>query len=232
MSLSYRALALLLRYPTDETRAALDEAVAVLQKDAALPHPVKRALARLGEEIGAGDLYEAQERYVWLFDRTRSLSLNLYEHIHGESRDRGQAMVALLELYRSKGLDLTANELPDHLPVFLEFLSTQPPAEAASLLGEASHVIAALGERLHKRGSAYRAAFGALLALAAHPADSEALAALLQEPEDDPADLEAMDRLWAETAVTFGPSDVGCPKAEALVQAMQTPAPARARASA
>src|SRR3989344_1915327 len=109
MSLSYRALALLLRYPTDETRAALDEAVAVLQKDAALPHPIKRALARLGEEVGAGDLYEAQERYVWLFDRTRSLSLNLYEHIHGESRDRGQAMVALLELYRSNGLDLSAN---------------------------------------------------------------------------------------------------------------------------
>jgi nitrate reductase delta subunit len=121
-------------------------------------------------------------------------------------------MVALLELYRSKGLELSANELPDHLPVFLEFLSTLPEAEADSLLGEAAHVLAALGERLHKRQSPYRAVFGALVALAADAADAEALAALLNEPDDNPDDLAAMDKLWAETAVTFGPSDVGCPR--------------------
>src|SRR5205823_11381964 len=122
-------------------------------------------------ELAADDLFDLQERYVWLFDRTRSLSLNLYEHVHGETRDRGPAMVALLELYRSQGLDLSANELPDFLPVFLEFLSTLPTARAASLLGEASHVLSALGERLHKRASPYRAVFGALSALAADPAD-------------------------------------------------------------
>lgn len=233
MSVSYRALGLLLRYPTEAIREAAPEALEVLRRDENLPDPIKRALSRLCDEICAGDVYDAQERYVWLFDRSRSLSLNLYEHIHGESRDRGEAMVALLELYRSKGLELTSNELPDHLPVFLEFLSTQPEDEAASLLGEASHVIAALGERLHRRGSAYRAALGALVALAAHPADEAALAALLQEPDDNPDDLEALDKLWEETAVTFGPSDVGCPKADALVQAMQSPPAARpARASA
>ncbi len=233
MTLSYRALALLLSYPTEATRALLPAASEELGDDARLPGPIRRALARLCEEIAAADLYEAQERYVWLFDRTRSLSLNLYEHVHGESRDRGQAMVALLELYRSKGLELSANELPDHLPVFLEFLSTLPEAEAASLLGEAAHVISALGERLHKRGSAYRAVFGALTALAGDPADAEALAALMNEPDDNPDDLEAMDKLWAETAVTFGPSDVGCPRAEALVNAMNAgPAPARRRPAA
>lgn len=233
MSLSYRALALLLSYPSPENRALLADASAVLGADTRLPSAVRRAIARLAEDLAAADLYEAQERYVWLFDRTRSLSLNLYEHVHGESRDRGQAMVALLELYRAKGLELSANELPDHLPVFLEFLSTLPDAEAASLLGEASHVLSALGERLHKRQSPYRAVFGALTALAADPADAQALAALMAEPDDNPDDLEAIDRLWAETAVSFGPSDVGCPKADALVKAMHTtPRPARPRAAA
>ena len=233
MSLSYRALALLLSYPTQATRALLPAAAEVLDADVRLPAAIRRALARLAEEIAAGDLYEAQERYVWLFDRTRSLSLNLYEHVHGESRDRGQAMVALLELYRSKGLELSANELPDHLPVFLEFLSTLPDAEAASLLGEAAHVLSAMGARLHKRASPYRAVFGALAALAADAADAEALAALMNEPDDNPDDLDAMDRLWAETAVTFGPSDVGCPKAEALVRSMnENPPPVRRRAGA
>ncbi len=230
MSLSYRALALLLSYPTETARPLLAEAAAVLEADARLPAAVRRALGKLARDLATADIYEAQESYVWLFDRTRSLSLNLYEHVHGESRDRGQAMVALLELYRSKGLELSANELPDNLPVFLEFLSTLPDAEAASLLGEGAHVLSALGERLHKRQSPYRAVFGALTALAADPADAQALAALMAEPDDNPDDLEAIDKLWAETAVSFGPSDVGCPKAEALVTAMkQGPAPVRRR---
>src|SRR5215472_13388128 len=148
MSLAYRALAALLTYPSPETQAVMPAIGAVLEAEPRVPAPVRRALQRLVRELASGDLYDLQERYVWLFDRTRSLSLNLYEHVHGESRDRGQAMVALLELYRSKGLELSANELPDHLPVFLEFLSTLPGDEAASLLGEASHVLSAIGERL------------------------------------------------------------------------------------
>lgn len=231
MSLTYRALALLLTYPNAETQALMPTIAETLDAEARIPAPIRRALHRLAGELADADLYEAQERYVWLFDRTRSLSLNLYEHVHGESRDRGQAMVALLELYRAKGLELSANELPDHLPVFLEFLSTLPEAEAASLLGEAAHVLSALGERLHKRDSAYRAVFGALTALAGDEADAEALAALMQEPDDNPDDLAAMDKLWAETAVTFGPSDVGCPKAEGLVKSMNAgPPPIRRRA--
>lgn len=231
MSLTYRALALLLTYPSAETQALMPAVAETLDAEIRIPAPIRRALRRLACELADADLYEAQERYVWLFDRTRSLSLNLYEHVHGESRDRGQAMVALLELYRSRGLELSANELPDHLPVFLEFLSTLPEAEAASLLGEAAHVLSALGERLHKRDSAYRAVFGALTALAGDDADAEALAALMKEPDVNPDDLAAMDKLWAETAVTFGPSDVGCPKAEALVKSMNAgPPPIRRRA--
>ncbi|MDO9222095.1 MAG: nitrate reductase molybdenum cofactor assembly chaperone [Caulobacter sp.] len=233
MALTYKALAVLLAYPTADTQALAAAAIQAIEDEGMVPVQVRRSLARLADELTGGDLFELQERYVWQFDRTRSLSLNLYEHVHGESRDRGQAMVALLEFYRSKGVELSANELPDNLPVFLEFLSLLPEPEAASLLGEAAHVLAAMGERLHKRQSPYRAVFGALTALAGAEADAEALASLMQEPDDDPGDFETLDRLWAETAVTFGPSDVGCPKAEDLVRAMNdAPAPARRRAGA
>jgi nitrate reductase delta subunit len=233
MTLTYKALAVLLSYPGAEVQALAPVAQAAIEAEAMVAPAIRRALGKLARELADGDLFDLQERYVWLFDRTRSLSLNLYEHVHGESRDRGPAMVALKELYAEKGLELSSGELPDHLPVFLEFLSTLPPAEAASLLGEAAHVLGALGERLHKRGSVYRAVFGALTALAAQDADKQALAALMAEPDDDPDDLAAMDRLWAETAVTFGPSDVGCPKADALVGAMNAaPPPVRRRADA
>lgn len=235
MAQSYKALALLLTYPTVELQALAPEVLRVIEAERRVPPRIRQALARLVGEITGGDIYDLQERYTELFDRTRSLSLNLYEHVHGESRDRGEAMVALLELYRTRGLDLSANELPDFLPVFLEFLSTLPCDEAASLLGEATHVLDAMGERLKMRKSGYRAIFGALAALSAVPADAGALAALLSEPDADPNDLEALDKAWAETAVTFGPSDVGCPKAGALVAAMQAEpdrTPRRPRATA
>ena len=233
MAITYKALAVLLAYPTADTQALAPAAAEAIEREGMVPSPIRRSLIRLADDLAAGDLFELQERYVWQFDRTRSLSLNLYEHVHGESRDRGQAMVSLLELYRSKGLELSANELPDNLPVFLEFLSLLPDGEASSLLGEAAHVLAAMGERLHKRQSPYRAIFGALTALAGAEADAAALASLMQEPDDDPGDFETLDRLWAETAVTFGPADVGCPKAEDLVRAMNdAAAPVRRRAGA
>lgn len=229
MAITYKALAILLRYPTEDVQALARDAMAAITEEGLVPERIQRALEKLARRLAASDLYDLQEDYVWLFDRTRSLSLNLYEHVHGESRDRGQAMVALLELYKSKGLELTANELPDHLPVFLEFLAMLPDQEAASYLGEAAHVLEAMGERLHKRDTPYRAIFGALVSLCGAKADPAALASLLQEPDDDPGDLDAMDKLWAETAVTFGPSDVGCPKAEALVAAMKADPNAKAK---
>lgn len=235
MARTYKALALLLTYPTEDLQALAPAALDLVTAEALLPKPLARALGKLVGELVDGDIYDLQERYTELFDRTRSLSLNLYEHVHGESRDRGEAMVALLELYRTKGLDLAASELPDFLPVFLEFLSILPDAEAASLLGEATHVLDAMGERLKTRDSSYRAVFGAMASLASQAADPGALAALLSEPDEDPNDLDALDKAWAETAVTFGPSDVGCPKAGALVEAMQAEpgrAPRRARTSA
>lgn len=221
MANSYRALAMLLSYPTAETAALMPAALSILEAERLVPGRVLREISALAAELSQADLYDVQSRYVDLFDRTRSLSLQLYEHVHGESRDRGQAMVELLKLYSSRGLELTAKELPDHLPVFLEFLSQQPADEAAALLGEAAHVLEALRERLKKRQSSYAHVFDALLALADAERNAEALRALMQEPDDDPDDLEALDKAWAEEQVTFGPDKVGCPKAEAMVARMK-----------
>ncbi|MCR6659643.1 MAG: nitrate reductase molybdenum cofactor assembly chaperone [Asticcacaulis sp.] len=135
MALTYRGLACLLSYPTPAVKETVDAVSQALREENLLPAANRKAVDALIAEIAAGDLYDLQERYIDIFDRTRSLSLNLYEHVHGESRERGQAMVALLELYRSRGLELDANELPDFLPVFLEFLSILPQAEAASFRG-------------------------------------------------------------------------------------------------
>lgn len=216
MAYTYRALALLLSYPTPDTAAAMPAVMDALSGERLVPGALVQRLASLADELSSADLYDSQARYVDLFDRSRSLSLQLYEHIHGESRDRGQAMVELLKLYSSHGLELTAKELPDHLPVFLEFLSQRPPAEAAALLGQAAHVLEALRERLKKRQSMYARVFDALVALVEVDRNPAALKALLQEPEDNPDDLEALDRAWAEEQVTFGPDKVDCPKAALL----------------
>lgn len=216
MAYTYRALALLLSYPNGDTAAAMPAVMDALSSERLVPAAMVQRLAPLADELASADLYDAQARYVDLFDRSRSLSLQLYEHIHGESRDRGQAMVELLKLYSSHGLELTAKELPDHLPVFLEFLSQRPPAEAAALLGQAAHVLEALRERLKKRQSIYARVFDALVALVEADRNPEALKALLQEPDDNPDDLEALDRAWAEEQVTFGPDKVDCPKAALL----------------
>ena len=221
MALIYRALGLMLGYPTEDQRQLIPAIIEVIQAEDRIADPVRRALIRLGERLAQTDIYELQEDYVAVFDRTRTLSLNLYEHVHGESRDRGQAMANLVELYRQHGLEMSAKELPDYLPVFLDFLSVVPDDQAASLLGEAAHVLEALAERLHKRESPYRAVFGALVALSDARPDSKAVADLMAEPEEDPDDLVALDKAWEETAVTFGPStDDGCPKAEAMLKAM------------
>jgi len=232
MALTYRALALMLSYPTADIQAAAPAAIDAIRSEGLVPEPIVRSLEKLAGMLEHDDLYALQEGFVQLFDRTRSLSLNLYEHIHGESRDRGQAMAALVELYASYGLELSAKELPDHLPVFLDFLSTLPDAEAASLLGEGAHVLAALTERLHKRDSPYRAVFGALSNLADAAPDTDAVAALMQEPDEDPDDLEALDKSWEETAVSFGPGEVGCPKADSMLSAMNAaPSPEKSRRS-
>ena len=161
-------------------------------------------------EIATGDLYDLQERYVLLFDRTRSLSLHLFEHVHGESRDRGQAMIDLKALYENGGLEIDASELPDFVPLFLEFLSTRPRPEAYDLLAQPAHVLAAMAERLRKRQSAYEAVFRALVQLAAAKPKADVVSALLAEPDPDANDLAALDAAWEDEPVNFGPNANSC----------------------
>lgn len=200
---SLRALSALLCYPTAETMAALDELSAVLRSDPLLPPDRLAALDTFIAELRTLPLLDAEERYVTLFDRNRSLSLHLYEHVHGESRDRGQAMVRLATLYALHGLEVTARELPDYLPLYLEFLSQPPDRAARSMLAEAAHVIAALATKLEARHSRYAAVLRAVEALAAQAPRieqvNEALTAL-DPAADSPA---ALDAAWEEEAVRF-----------------------------
>ncbi|MGB5812661.1 MAG: nitrate reductase molybdenum cofactor assembly chaperone, partial [Polyangiales bacterium] len=126
MNTTLKVLSLLLTYPTTELLEGLPELKAALVDDAALGDRELKLVTRLIDDIGRLDLYDAQERYVFLFDRTRTLSLHLFEHVHGESRDRGQAMVDLMAMYEADGFEIDAKELPDFLPMFLEYLSNKP----------------------------------------------------------------------------------------------------------
>jgi nitrate reductase molybdenum cofactor assembly chaperone NarJ/NarW len=204
---TYKVLSLLLSYPEAELLAHGEELAAALEAEALLPAQTRRALARFIAELTRLDLLAAQERYVALFDRNRSLSLHLYEHVHGESRDRGQAMVRLAELYRFHGLAIGAAELPDYLPLFLEFLSLLPPAVAVSLLGEAVHVVAALSESLAGRASPYAAVMGAVEALAGKPAERRQVEEVLAVLPPEADSLETLDRQWEEEAVRFAAAE-------------------------
>ncbi len=128
MTKTFKALSALLSYPTEELKAAAPEIRDAIERERLLPAAVRRRLDAFIAEFAAGDIYDLQERYVLLFDRTRSLSLHLFEHVHGESRDRGQAMIDLKTQYETHGLDISAAELPDFLPLFLEYLSILPLA--------------------------------------------------------------------------------------------------------
>ncbi|MCB2128294.1 MAG: nitrate reductase molybdenum cofactor assembly chaperone [Rhodobacteraceae bacterium] len=206
-----KSLSVLMSYPGPAMRAALPEVRAIVAH--------QPALLALTDELIAMDPFDAEERYVGLFDRSRQLSLNLFEHIHGESRDRGSAMVDLIETYRAAGFDPVTSELPDHLPVLLEFLASRPAAEVKEVLAGAAHVLGALAERLTRRDSAYAAVPAFLLRLAGAEGGT-----LPDEVDENPDDLAALDAIWAETEVTFGPDpNAGCPAAREVLTRMDLP---------
>ncbi|WP_372604492.1 nitrate reductase molybdenum cofactor assembly chaperone [Actibacterium sp.] len=224
MDRTLKAISLVLSYPTRELQQAMPEISAVLASDTRLTAAARRGLRPLMENLGGRDIYDLEEQYVFLFDRSRTLSLNLFEHVHGESRDRGGAMVSLLETYREGGFDPVTAELPDHLPVLLEFLSTRPFAEAQETLADAAHIFEALNARLVRRESPYGAVFAALLQLSGAKVNQDAVAELLEQPEVDPNDLDALDAVWEESEVRFGPDpNAGCPQVRDMLARMDEP---------
>jgi nitrate reductase delta subunit len=206
---SFKVFSALLSYPSEALIEAAPQFAAVLDGEKLLPQARRHAVEALIAEIAAGDVYELQERYGLLFDRSKTLALHLFEHVHGESRDRGQAMVDLKAMYENAGLTIAANELPDYLPLFLEFLSTQPFAVARELLGQTAHILSALAERLGRRQSNYRAVFDALVTICAQAPPREVVDELLQGIDPDPMDLQALDAAWEEEEVRFGPGSQG-----------------------
>ncbi|CAO4139118.1 nitrate reductase molybdenum cofactor assembly chaperone [Methylorubrum aminovorans] len=223
-----KALSALLTYPSREMVLAVPEIHDVLREEGVLALPQLEALQPLLSILTIEDVYDLQERYGLLFDRTRSLSLHLFEHVHGESRDRGQAMVDLKALYEAGGFDIDCGELPDFVPLFLEYCSLRPEAEARQILAEPAHVLAAIGERLRRKDSAYAAVFEALVAIAAEKPTAQALDAVVPDTGDDPTDLRALDAAWEEEEVRFGlgsAADCGVESLAAKVRQARRPAP-------
>lgn len=184
---SCRAVACLLGYPDDTLRAALDEIEAVVMAESVLSAEARAGLQALIRQLRRGEAFEVEARYVDTFDRGRATSLHLFEHVHGDSRDRGPAMVDLLQTYEQAGLYLAPGELPDYLPVALEFAATQPAAVARDFLGEMAHILNALHSALVQRHSPYAAAIAAVLEMAGERVQHVAL-----PPE------EGLDDAWAE----------------------------------
>ena len=162
---TFKVLAVLLTYPEQTWLDALDELEVLLRQERRANGNADARLSELFAYLRGTSLLTLQESYVATFDQRTCHSLHLFEHIHGESRDRGSALVNLAEEYRCHGLEVQAAELPDYLPLFLEFLSLRPEREGRRLLGEAVNVIALLGERLAREVSPYAALFDVLARL-------------------------------------------------------------------
>ena len=181
--MTLRVLAALLGYPDARLRDALDELRDALRTEAALGRTREAEIVALLDALRRADPLDAEADYVQLFDRGRATSLHLFEHVHGDSRDRGPAMIDLGKTYAQAGLELAAGELPDFLPVVLEFASTQPPHEARALLGEIAHILKAIFAALVKRDSRYASVLGALIELAGEKAEAVAIV------DDEPLDV-------------------------------------------
>ena len=193
-----RVLAALLGYPDSEMRSYLGEMRVILRGEQALSAERRQEIKALIDVLAGADPLEAEAGYVELFDRGRATSLHLFEHVHGDSRDRGPAMIDLAQTYEQAGLYLAEGELPDYLPAVLEFVSTQPAPEARAFLGEMSHIFNALFNALQERESAYASVLGALLELAGEKARPVKAAA---EP--------SLDESWIEPPVFDGCSSKG-----------------------
>ncbi len=193
-----RALALLLGYPDGKLRGLLPQLADAIDAEKALPASRRAELRAFMREMERSDPIDAEARYVELFDRGRATSLHLFEHVHGDSRDRGPAMIDLTQTYEKAGLLLGPDELPDHLCVVLEFASTQPPQLAREFLAEMGHILVAIFSALRKRESSYAVVLAAVLELAGQKVEAVPV-----------ADDEPLDATWAEPVAFDGCSVKG-----------------------
>ena len=195
---SLRAIAWLLRYPDETLQVVLPTLRDALHAEGALGAGRLAELDQLIDRLQRLPALRIEADYVDLFDRSRRTALHLFEHIHGDSRDRGPAMIDLAQTYEQAGLFLADGELPDYLPVVFEYASTQPPEQARAFLKETAHIVRAIFSALRDRQSAYASLLAAVLDLAGERAEKVALP---PEPE--------LDEAWAEPEAFGGCSTAG-----------------------
>lgn len=199
---TYKILSLLLSYPNEELMDFLQEAEIELRNEALLTTEKMEEIVLFINHFRKMDLTDWQAEYVQLFDYSRSASLHLFEHVKSDSKDRGQAMVDMLGFYQENGLQLSANELPDYLPVFLEFLSIQNEKKAAELLAEPVHIIARIHAALEEKKNMYRHILSAVISLSAKQPDDAITNTIIKN--EKPLNLDAE---YEEKPVEFGAND-------------------------
>jgi len=196
---TFKLLGLLLTYPKEPLQEAVGSFTELFESEDLLTKSQIRSLQPLVDNYANGDLISLQEQYVNTFDRGRNHCLYLFEHIHGESRDRGAAMVDMKDMYAEKGLFISSNELPDYLPLFLEYLSFCELSEAIEMLADAIDVIATIGAHLSKDNSVYSNIFNVLENLPDINVDKKKVALAVKNAPKDPETFDELDKEWEET---------------------------------
>ncbi len=206
---SLRVLSRLLTYPNAELLAQTGALKEVLIEDGFLKKKTLKGLSAFLDDFGSADLMQVQESYVEIFDRGRAHCLHLFEHVHGESRFRGQAMLDLSERYAEKGLIIGVGELPDFLPVFLEFISICDPEEGLETLSQAAPVIATIGEKLKRKKSGYSHVFAAIVELSGARLNKQEIEKAADAALPNIKTLDELDEQWKEPEAFGGAADCG-----------------------
>ncbi len=206
---SFRVLAHLLAYPQADLLDHMGELKSAITDEGLLKGKALKNLTKFMDNLAATDLMLAQEQYVELFDRGRAHCLHLFEHVHGESRFRGQAMIDLADKYQEKGLKIGTGELPDYLPLMLEFISISGADEGFDLLAQAAPVIATIGEKLHRGKSGYATVMAAIVSLSGAQISKADIAKAADAALPDIKTLDELDEQWSEPEAFTGAPDCG-----------------------
>ena len=158
----YKLLSVLLCYPDEALVEAHEE---IAEEVASLPESgTKRSLVAFGEYLAGRDAVELAQGYVETFDLRRRTSLYLTYYLHGDTRKRGMALLRLKRLYAAGGLELATGELPDYLPLVLEFAALVPDEVGETVLREHRPSLELLRAGLHEAESPYAHVLDALCA--------------------------------------------------------------------
>lgn len=220
-----KVISRLLDYPTVEMFAAKEELIAVVDNAEELTAQNRSKLVEFIQQLTDRDIFDAQESYDLLFDRGRALSLLMFEHVHGESRDRGQAMVDLMNVYKTNGFEVNSSQLPDYIPLYLEFLSEQSTGFIEEWLGDICHLLTMLSERLIDRECYYSVLFDSLIDISGLEVDleerAEIAASVKAEERDDTT--EVIDKEWEDKEIRFDDPMVGdCSSASGVQQSQHS----------